>query len=130
MAVTLCLPIADRRRSMTFYRDAFGFEAFGEPAEDGVPEPLQIRLDQQTVLMLIPADGFGWVLGDRPAAPVGVSECLLSLACRDESDVRATLDRVTASGGEVLTAPQQQPWGFTALCADPDGHAWQLEAAS
>jgi uncharacterized glyoxalase superfamily protein PhnB len=128
MAVTLCLPIADRRRSMTFYTEVFGFEAFGEPAADGVPEPVQLRLDQQTVLMLIPADGFGWVLGDRPAAPAGVSECLLSLACTDEAEVRATLERVAASGGTVLTAPQRQPWGFAALCADPDGHAWQLQA--
>ncbi|MEV5710649.1 hypothetical protein [Actinoallomurus sp. NPDC052274] len=33
------MPVADRRRSHTFYREALGLEPVGEPAEDGVPEP-------------------------------------------------------------------------------------------
>lgn len=36
----VCLPIADRPTSYRFYGEALGLEAPGEPAEDGVPEPL------------------------------------------------------------------------------------------
>jgi hypothetical protein len=38
--IIVCLPIADRRTSFTFYRDGVGFEPVGEVADDGVPEPL------------------------------------------------------------------------------------------
>lgn len=40
----MCLATADRRRSLAFYRDGRGLEAFGALADDGVPEPLQFRL--------------------------------------------------------------------------------------
>ena len=36
---TLCLPIADRAVSHTFYT-ALGFATVGEPGEDGLPEPM------------------------------------------------------------------------------------------
>lgn len=122
------LPIVDRRRALAFYRDAFGFEPVGAPAEDGVPEPLQFRLDERTLLALVPADGLGWVLGDRTIAPPGVSECLLGLTLGSETDVDRLLDRVRDAGGDVLTGPDRQEWGYTALCADLDGHAWQITA--
>ena len=41
---TISLATADRLRSFAFYRDGLGLEAFGPLAEDGVPEPLQLRL--------------------------------------------------------------------------------------
>jgi hypothetical protein len=40
-SVAASLPIADRPASFAFYRDGLGFDPMGEPAEDGVPEPLQ-----------------------------------------------------------------------------------------
>jgi hypothetical protein len=43
--IVISLPIADRRTSCAFYREAFGVDPVGEPAEDGVPEPLQFDLD-------------------------------------------------------------------------------------
>lgn len=73
MPLSICLPIADRQRSYVFYQEALGLEPFGEPAEDGVPEPLQFSLDQHATLMLIPTGGFGGVLGSRDPAPAGVA---------------------------------------------------------
>lgn len=68
---TVSLPIADRQRSYAFYQETLSLKPFGEPAEDGVPEPLQFRLDERTSLMLVPTGGFGWVLGSRDVAPPG-----------------------------------------------------------
>ena len=52
------LPIADRQTSFAFYREALGLElgldVVGQPAEDGVPEPLQFALNDGTRLMLVP----------------------------------------------------------------------------
>ncbi|MEE2037711.1 VOC family protein [Nocardiopsis sp. CT-R113] len=121
------LPIADRTSSMRFYSDTFGFELVGEPAEDGVPEPLMFRLDQRTLLVLVPAGGFDWVLGDsRGLAPAGTSECLLGVEVGTEQEVVDLVARIRDSGGEVVAEPEHKPWGYTALCADPDGHVWQI----
>ncbi len=43
--LVVSLPIADRRTSLQFYLDGLGFDPIGEPAEEGVPEPLQSPLD-------------------------------------------------------------------------------------
>ena len=56
--VVVSLPIADRRTSYRFYRDGLGLDAPGEPAEDGVPEPLQFTVNDGLRIMLVPAGGF------------------------------------------------------------------------
>lgn len=124
--ITICLPIADRRRAMDFYTAAFDLDPVCEPGEDGIPEPLQFRLDPRTRMMLIPAGGFGWILGDRPAAPPHVSECLISITLDSEPDVDHVVSRVVEAGGRILGGPAREEWGYCALCADPDGHAWQV----
>lgn len=126
--VVIALPIADRPRAHTFYRNVLGLEAFGPLGEDGLPEPLQLRLDKRTSLMLVPTGGFGWVLGDREVASPNTSECVLGLEVPAEQDVTDVLARFPGSGGTVLMAPSPQPWGFSGLGTDPDGHAWQVTA--
>lgn len=125
---SIALPIADRPRALAFYRDAFGLEPVGPLAEDGVPEPLMLRLGEGALLVLIPADGLDYVLGERPLAPSGVSECLLGTDVADEAQVDLLVERVRELGGTVLDEPVRKPWGYTAICADPDGHAWQITA--
>lgn len=120
----IALPIAERRVSHVFYRDAFGLEAFGGPSDDGVPEPLQFRLAAGFTLMLIPRGGFGWVIGDtRTVAPSTTSECVLTLPV---PDVDAAMDKAVAAGATVLTPQVQMPWGYSGTVTDPDGHVWQL----
>jgi uncharacterized protein len=122
----IALPIADRPTSYAFYRDGLGFEAFGEPAEDGVPEPLSFRLGTDLTLMLIPTGGFGWVIGGRPVAERGTSECLLSLPATDPTEVDTIVATAVAAGAEMVMPAAQHPWGYTAAIADPDGHVWQV----
>ena len=124
--VVLALPTDDRVRAHAFYRDALGLAAFGEPAEDGVPEPLQVAVSDGLTLMLIPRGGFGWVTGDHEVAAPGTSECLLSLPARDDAEVDTMFARAEAAGATVLARPVTQPWGHLATFADPDGHLWQI----
>lgn len=123
--VIVALPIADRTTSYAFYTKGLGLDAIGELAEDGVPEPLQLALNEGTHLMLIPSDGFGWVIGDRQVAAPGQIECLLSLDAGTPAEVDAWIARARDAGAEVVTEPTQQPWGYTGTFADPDGHLWQ-----
>jgi uncharacterized protein len=127
-SVVVSLPIADRPTSFAFYRDVFGLEAIGEPADDGVPEPLQFALgDGDGVrLMLVPTGGFGWVIGGREVASRGLSECVLGLGAATNEAVDELVDRAERSGAEIVTAPGQQPWGYAAAFTDPDGHVWMV----
>jgi uncharacterized protein len=127
--VVVTLPIADRRRSFDFYRNGLGFEPIGEVADDTVPEPLQFVLNEGLRLMLVPSGGFGWVIGDR-TAHIGGGGCLLSLSAVSEAGVDELVDAAQRAGAAVVTAPGQQPWGYTSVFADPDGHLWMVEAQS
>ena len=127
MDYTISLATTDRRRSLAFYSDGLGFEAFGARADDGVPEPLQLRLGSSVSLMLIPTGGFGWVAGEDRVAPSGANECVLSVYARDEDAVRARYAAALAAGGTSVYEPAQQDWeAFAAQIQDPDGHLWMI----
>jgi predicted lactoylglutathione lyase len=98
----------------------------GELADDGVPEPLQVVVDDGVWIMFIPTGGFGWVTGDHETAAPGVSECLLSRSVDSPDEVDAALARARDAGATVVTEPVQQPWGYLATFADPDQHLWQV----
>lgn len=127
--VVLGLPIADRPTSFRFYRDGLGFEPVGEPADDGIPEPLQFALNDGLRVMLIPSGGFGWVIGDHQVAPAGSSECVITVSVADDQGVDEMIERARQAGGAVVTDAGQQPWGYAGTFADPDGHLWMVQAA-
>jgi predicted enzyme related to lactoylglutathione lyase len=120
---TIALPTADRRTTFRFCEEGLGLQAFGEPAPDGVPEPLQFRLGDSTTLMFVPTDGFGGVVGVPEVAPPGVNECVLTMVT---DDVDGFVAKAEAAGATVVRPAAQKPWGYLALVADPDGHLWQL----
>jgi hypothetical protein len=126
----ISLPIADRPRSHAFYTEALGLESIGEPADDGVPEPLLFVLNEQTRLMLVPTGGFGWVLGDdRDVASTGVSECVLGIAADSDAEVESIVERARRAGAAVSAEPAPQPWGYASTFSDPDGHLWSVTSA-
>lgn len=122
--LVIALPTADRGRSHAFAR-SLGLETPGELADDGVPEPLRVRLNAQTSVMYVPTGGFGWVTAGRPTAESGTSECLLSLQLDSPTDVDELVARVDGAGGRVVSGPEQKEWGYTGTFTDPDGHLWE-----
>jgi predicted lactoylglutathione lyase len=128
--ITLSLPIADRQAAHRFYRDGLGFTPIGEPAEDGIPEPLQFVLNEGTRLMLVPSGGFGWVIGHHEVAPRGQSECVVNLGAGSPEEVNQLIEKARAAGAEIVTEPGQQPWGYAGVFADLDGHLWMVLALS
>jgi uncharacterized protein len=125
----ISLPVADRVRARDFYRDGLGLEAIGELADDGVPEPLLLVLNPMIRLMLVPTEGFGWVIGDHDVAAAGTNECVLGIGAATDDDVEAIVERARSAGATVATEPAPQPWGYAAAFADPDGHIWTVTSA-
>jgi predicted lactoylglutathione lyase len=128
--VSVSLPVSDRRSSQDFYRAFLGLDAHGEPAADGVPEPLQFHVNAGFSLMLIPTGGFGWVMeGAGEVATRGTISALLNLAVSTSAGVDAVTGRVRAAGGTVVRTARLEEWGYCSLVADPDGHLWQVSVA-
>jgi uncharacterized protein len=96
---------------------------------DGVPEPLRFVPSDGIHLMLVPAGGFGWVIGNHEVAPRGQSECVVSLGARTDADVNELVERTHRAGAEIVTEPAQQPWGYAGTFADPDGRLRMVTSA-
>jgi predicted lactoylglutathione lyase len=126
--IVISLPIADRPTSYTFYRRALGLEAIGEPAADGVPEPLQFIVNASLRVLLAPRDGFARTIGDGLVTPATSHECLLVIRAATEADTDALVDQAIAAGANLITPPGPQPWGYAGAFADPDGHIWMVRA--
>jgi predicted lactoylglutathione lyase len=123
-SVVIALPTADRSRVYAFAQ-ALDLETPGELAEDGVPEPLRVQLNDQAALMYVPTGGFGWITGGRPTATSTTSECLISLQLGATTEVDSIVHRVEAAGGRVTSGPEQKTYGYTGTFTDPDGHLWE-----
>lgn len=122
--IVIALPTADRSRAHAFAR-AMGLETPGEPAKDGVPEPLRVVLNERASVMYVPTRGFGWITGGRATASPTSSECLLSLQVATTIEVDNMVGLVEAAGGRVAAGPEQKTWGYTGRFTDPDGHLWE-----
>jgi predicted lactoylglutathione lyase len=127
--VIVSLPTADLRRAFEFYRTGLGL-ALRTPAEgDAMPEPVLFALNDGLSLMIVPATGFGWVIGDHTVAPAGSSECVLGLSARTPTEVDVIVARALAAGATIVADPAPQRWGYSGSFADPDGHVWLIVVA-
>ncbi len=122
--MVIALPTASRSRAHAFAL-ALGLETPGELAEDGVPEPLRVQLNERTSVMYVPTGGFVWITDGRATAEPGTSECLLSLQVGTTNEVDELVGHVDAAGGRVVSGPEQKSYGYTGTFTDPDGHLWE-----
>ena len=52
-------------------------------------EPLQFRPQPRAGIMLVPAGGFGWVIGDHQVPEAATSECVVSVTA--ETNAASTI---------------------------------------
>ena len=124
--IVIALPTSNRRTSYRFYRDGLGYETVGKPAKDGVPEPLQLVVNTELRIMLVPTRGFGWLTGGRKVVPKAQSECVINVSAGTDAGVDEMLERAERAGGAVVIEPGEQSWGYAGSFADPDGHVWMV----
>ena len=115
--VLTVLPVEDIRRSVTFYREAFGW---GTRVE--TPEYVELQLPGGQALAVSLRDALARNTGrESVEIPYGALRgAEIHLLCED---LLATAARVKASGGRLLSKLSRRFWGDEATYfADPDGN--------
>jgi predicted lactoylglutathione lyase len=120
----ISLPTKNLRRAYEFYRHGLGF-ALAVPGDD-MPEPVLFAINPGAQLMLVPADGFSWVLAGNTVAEPGVSECIVGFAAGTKAEVKHFIEKATDAGATMAAAPSEKPWGYSGSFRDLDGHLWMV----
>ena len=118
MKVHFILYVSDQERSTAFYS-----EVLGEVPTLNVPGMTEFRLEDSTVLGLMPEAGIVKLLGPaivHPALARGVPRSEVYLVVENPA---AYYDRAIAAGARELSSLALRDWGHhAAYCLDPDGH--------
>lgn len=103
----------DPARATQWLTDVLGMtEVLRYEMSDGTPGHVELRHDDLIVMLGVKGSRFGEVSS-------------ITLVFVD--DVNATCERAVASGGHLIDAPVDQPWGLRqAVIADPEGQRWEI----
>ena len=124
------LPHDDPDASLTFYRDALGFEVRNQVEYGGMHWNTVGSPDQPDVnLVLYPPGAEPGITDDerRTIAEMMAKGTYASIMLATK-DLEGTFDRVQATGAEVMQEPTEQPWGARD-CAfrDPAGNTIRIQ---
>ena len=118
MKAHFILYVSDQERSTAFYS-----AVLGEVPTVNVPGMTEFRLEDSTVLGLMPETGIVKLLGPGivdPALARGVPRAEVYLVVEN---LAAFYARAIAAGARELSPLALRDWGHTAAyCLDPDGH--------
>ena len=118
MKAHFILYVSDQVRSTAFYSDVLG-----EVPTLNVPGMTEFRLEDSTVLGLMPEAGIVKLLGPaivHPALARGVPRAEVYLVVENPAAFYA---RAIAAGARELSPLALRDWGHqAAYCLDPDGH--------
>lgn len=113
------LGVADIDRSRTFYR-ALGWETAVDMDE------FAVFRTGGALLALYPIGDLSRDLGEEvPSGHPRRTTTAINVGSPEEVD--QAVAEALAAGASLLAAPGAAPWGgYTAIVADPDGHAWEV----
>jgi len=123
----IALPIDSREKADVFYK-ALGLQYARDPKATEIPEPLEFRLTDATVLMLVPRDGFAFVTQGAPVATPGTSESVQSFIVDTTKTVDELTQKAKAAGAKIVAEPGRSYAGYSAQFRDLDGHLWMVVA--
>jgi hypothetical protein len=113
------LGVEDVARSKAFYR-ALGWEAAVDM------DDFAVFRTAGSLLAVYPIGDLSRDVGD--AVPTGhPRRTTTAINVGSPEDVDQAVAEALAAGAGLLAAPEPAPWGgYTAIFADPDGHAWEV----
>lgn len=121
--LTPYLCVRDAKKSIAFYKKAFGFEARGVMKDKGKIMHVGMDYKKQTVLMFSP-EGAG---GDKMRTPKTMKVVAPEAHYLYVDDVDATYAKAIKAGAKSVSKPENAFWGDRhAAVDDLDGHRWSL----
>ncbi len=121
MVLTPYLAVADARRALDWYADAFGARLRGEPIVMPDGRIGHAELDFGGALVML-ADEFPDIGHAAPRPGVG-SAVTLHL---ETADIDVLVERAVEAGAVLDRPPEDSPYGRNAVVVDPFGHRWLL----
>jgi catechol 2,3-dioxygenase-like lactoylglutathione lyase family enzyme len=116
-AITLF--VEDLETSKRFYREAFGLPGVFEDESSAV-----FRFGETLVNLLAVSEAPELVAPAAVALPEAGVRFQLTLGV---DDVDVMCEELRSRGVEILSGPQDRPWGIrTASFRDPGGHVWEI----
>jgi hypothetical protein len=121
----LCLPVSDPDRTLTFYRNVFGYP--DAEIEDGI---ILLELPHLSLFLM---EGGAFESYSRKARrgvqlPNENAAMVISCAMETKDAVDALLVAAPKHGGSApgKAAIDETSGGYTGYVSDPDGHLWEL----
>jgi len=118
MRTNIILYVADQKASTSFYEKVLMM-----PPVLNVPGMTEFRLNEETVLGLMPSAGIKRLLGDKlpdPDKAAGIPRAEIYLHVTDPESYHS---RALENGAKELSPLSPRNWGDTvAYSLDPDGH--------
>ncbi len=119
----ITIAVTDLAKSVDFYKNAFGFPTKG--IQEGNEEHCLFDLDDKFSLVLYRRKEF-LSLTANPNQTIKSAGFILSHNAQSKEQVEDILQSALKAGATQIGQTQDEPWGYSASIADPDGHQWEI----
>jgi predicted lactoylglutathione lyase len=119
----LTIAVTDLKKSVAFYKDGLGLPTKG--IQDGSEEHCLFDLDHNFKLVLYRRNEFLGLTGNRHQAERSAG-FIISYIADNKAEVDTILHKALKAGATQIGQTQEEPWGYSANFADPDGHQWEI----
>jgi uncharacterized protein len=119
----ITLAVKDLKRSFDFYQKGMGFPTKG--IQPGHSDHALFDLDNGFGLVLYKKEEFAKATA-APEQPVSSSGFMLSHIASSKTEVDEIIARALKAGAKQIGQTKDEPWGYAANFADPDGHQWEI----
>jgi len=119
----ITLAVSDLNKSVAFYSNGFGFPTKG--IQEGNEEHCMFDLDDNFSIVLYRRQEF-LPLTANPDLAEQSAGFILSHIAQSKAQVDDILQSVLTVGATQIGKIQDEPWGYSASIADPDGHQWEI----
>lgn len=119
----ITLAVKDLNRSFEFYKDGLGWPS--QNLADDLTDHVLFELEDGFSLVLYNSRDFSEITGNTTPGP-GQHSFILSQYADTKDEVDHVTDQAINAGAKEIGERKDEPWGYTASFADPDGHIWEI----
>jgi uncharacterized protein len=119
----ITIAVSDLKRSFQFYKDGLGLPTKG--LEEGNDDHALFNLENGLSLVLYSRKEF-LQFSANPEQAVSSAGFIISHIAGSKDEVNQILNQALKAGAKQIGTAKDEPWGYAANFADPDGHHWEI----